>query len=285
MLRAHRRDRGLRCRASGAINGAPTRTGRDESRPYTAATLLLLALAGVGVSVTQGQAARGATPSASAILHRVLDLSQEVKDYTAQVRVSADVQGAPQQMPEFKVYFKRPDKVHIESRSIVIVRRDMLTFGNLASIIDKGAQTVLAGVKNAGGTPMYTLKLIPKEQPKPAPPPRGNPDDPHHQYRRPPAPAGPPRVLVTVNGRRWTLERMDLYEGTKQVATMYWTHVLVGNRYWMPSRIQCSMPAAPKRDGTLGAQLIVTFSGYTVNTGLSDSLFVEPKPPTKAPGR
>jgi len=286
MLRTHRLDGGPRCRALGAMSGAPTRTGRGEPRPYTAtATLLLLALVGVCQSVAHGQATGGATPSASAILHRVLDLSQEVKDYTAQVRVSADVQGAPEQMPEFKVYFKRPDKVHIESRSIVIVRRDMLTFGNLAKYIEKGAQTVLLGVKDAGGTPMYTLKLIPKEQPAPPRPPRSGADGSPHRFRQPPPPAGPPRVLVTVNGRRWTIERMDLYEGAKQMATMYWTHVLVGSRYWMPSRIQCRMPTAPKRDGKPGAQLIVTFANYTVNTGLSDSLFVEPKQPTKPPGK
>ncbi len=223
------------------------------------------------------QATGSAPPSATALLRRSLDLSEAVKDYTATVHLAADVAGAPEDMPDFKVYFKRPDKVHIESRSIVIVRKDMQTFGNLAGQIAKGAQVSLAGTKNVGGTTMYVLKLIPKVPDKPPPPPEY-----HHRHGMPsppPPPSGPPRVLVTINGRRWTVERMDLYEGDKQAATMYWSYVLVGNRYWMPSRIQCNMPSAKNRADKPGAQLVVTFANYTVNTGLSDSLFVTPAKP------
>jgi hypothetical protein len=240
--------------------------------------LRLLVRAAPLLVVATAQAAWAATPSPTAILRQALDLSQEVKDYTAQVRVSADVEGAPEAMPEFKVYFKRPDKVHIESRSIVIVRRDMLMFGNLSKFIEKGSQITLAGVKDVGGTPMYTLKLIPKEEPQPPPPP---PRGPHRGQRYQAPPPGPARVLVTINGRRWTIERMDIYEGTMQVAVFYWTYTLANNRYWMPSRIQCNMPTERNRAGKQGAQLVVTFSKYTVNTGLPDSLFVEPSKQAK----
>lgn len=237
----------------------------------------VILLAALSVAGAQGTATT--TPSAGALLRRALDLSQAVNDYTAAVHLSADIEGAPEDMPDFKVYFKRPDKVHIESRSIVIVRKDMLTFGNLAKRVEEGAQVVLAGTKNVGGTPMYVVKLIPKVPENPSPPPGGYHR--RHGFTPPAPPAGPPRVLVTINGRRWTIERMDLYDGDKLAATMYWTYVLVKDRYWMPSRIQCTMPSAQNRSGRPGAQLVVTFSNYTVNTGLSDSLFVQPPRPSK----
>ncbi len=247
---------------------------RQLSSRFAGAVILFAAL-----SVAGAQSTATTPPSAGAILRRALDLSQEVNDYTAAVHLSADIEGAPEAMPDFKVYFKRPDKVHIESRSIVIVRKDMLTFGNLAKRVEEGAQVILLGTKNVGGTPMYVVKLIPKVPENPSPPPEGYH---HHHGMTPPAqPSGPPRVLVTINGRRWTIERMDLYAGDSLTATMYWTYVLVKNRYWMPSRIQCNMPSAKNQSGQPGAQLVVTFSNYTVNTGLSDSLFVQPAHPTK----
>jgi outer membrane lipoprotein-sorting protein len=198
-----------------------------------------------------------AVPEAKEILRKALDLNEGVRDYTAWLQLTADLQGAPEQMPPFKVYFKRPDKVHIESRSLVVIRRDMLTFGNLYRFVEEGAEVLLAGSKTVSGTPMYTLKLIPK---------------------RPEAPGQPAvRVLITVDGRRWTVTTTRIFEGEKEQATFEWSYVLVGEKYWMPSTIRLTLPEVPRRDGAPGGQLVVRFSRYTVNTGLSDSLFEEPE--------
>jgi outer membrane lipoprotein-sorting protein len=212
----------------------------------------------VTLLITSGGLARaaGGTPQANEILRRALDLSEGIRDYTARISIRADLQGAPAEMPPFKVYFKRPDKVHIESRSIVVMRKDMLTFGNLSKVVDEGADILLLGTKVVDGTPMHTVKLVPKR-----------PDAGNQRARR---------MLVTIDGRRWTVRRIEMFAGTEQQAVMFWSYVLVGGRYWMPQTIRLAIPRAPKRDGEPGAELVVTFSDYTVNSGLSDSLFEEP---------
>jgi len=186
-----------------------------------------------------------AAPTANEILRRALDLSAEVNDYTAQVQVRGSFAGAPEEVPPFTVYFKRPDKVSIRSRSLVVVPRDALTFGNLARRIEEGAEIYLLGTKVVNGVTLYTLKLKPKA-------------------------GGEERLLVTIDGRRWTVERMEIVQGERVRAVLNWQHVLIGGRYWMPSVITCQVPGV---EGRPGGELTVSFSGYKVNTGLSDALF------------
>lgn len=226
---------------------APRRSPAVPEGPRAVACLLVLVLGAGGAVTAEG------VPDPKEILRKALDLSEGVQDYTAWLRVKADLQGAPEQVPAFKVYFKRPDKVHIESRSIVVIRRDMLTFGNLSKFVEEGADVLLAGSKVVDGTPMYTLKLMPKRA---------------EGEGRPPT-----RVLITLDGRRWTVATTRIFEGAEEQATLDWSYVLVASKYWMPSAIRLTIPKAPRRDGTLGAGITVTFSEYTVNTGLSDSLF------------
>jgi outer membrane lipoprotein-sorting protein len=190
-----------------------------------------------------------ATPTAQEILRRALDLSAEVQDYTAQVQLTTNFAGAPEEVPPFTVYFKRPDKVSIKSKSLVIVPRDALTFGNLSKRIEQGADILLVGTKTVNGVPSYTLKIKPKRE------------------------GGEERLLVVVDGQRWTVSRMEVAEGGHVHATFEWQHTLVQGRYWMQSVITCKVPEAPNASGGKGAEATVTFSGYKVNTGLSDSFF------------
>ncbi|MBM3471816.1 MAG: hypothetical protein FJX75_00920 [Armatimonadetes bacterium] len=205
------------------------------------------ALAALGAACLAGAA--WAAPTANEVLRRALDLSAEVNDYTAQVQVRSSFAGAPDEIPTFTVYFKRPDKVSIKSKSLVIVPRDAFTFGNLSKRIEEDAEIILVGTKTVNGVPLYTLKIKPKEQDEQG------------------------RVLVTIDGGRWTIQRMEVVEGQQTHLTLDWQHTLVGGRYWMPSIITCRAPNVPRADGGKGAEATITLTGYRVNTGLSDALF------------
>jgi len=192
-------------------------------------------------------------PTAQDILRRALDLSAEINDYTAQVQVTSNLGGAESRVPPFTVYFKRPDKVSVKSKSFVVVPRDALMFGNLSKRIEQGAQVMLAGTKTVNGVSHYTLKLMPKDA------------------------SDPGRVLVTVEGAHWTIRRVEIVEGAKAHATSDWQYALVSGRYWMPAAISCTVPGMAGKAGAQGGELTVTFSGYKVNTGLSDALFQSPQ--------
>jgi outer membrane lipoprotein-sorting protein len=190
-----------------------------------------------------------ATPTANEILRRALDLSSGVQDYTADVKLTHDLDGASEQSTTITVYFKRPDKVSVKSRSFVVVPRDALTFGNLSKRVEAGADVSLVGTKTVNGVPIYTLKIKPKEA------------------------GAQERVLVTVDGRRFTVEQMEVVQGQTPVATLVWQHALVEGRYWMPASIVCTLPRVAGVGTQPGGRATLTFRNYRVNTGLSDSLF------------
>jgi len=208
----------------------------------------------VGIAVVGATAtAPAADPSAQEIMSRVLEINAGVNDYTAKVNMQADIEVAPSNVPEYKVYFKRPDKVHIESRSIVVARREMFTFGSLAKRVDEGTTPHLLGKKIENGVPVYTVKLVPQQD----------------------ADIHPERVILRVDGQRWTVNTIEITDGQKTMAKFHWAFTQVGGKYWMPSTIRCELPDVPSRDGTSGAEISVAFSDYTVNTGLSDDIFTD----------
>jgi outer membrane lipoprotein-sorting protein len=195
------------------------------------------------------------------ILRRALDLSAEVQDYTAQVQMTSNLPDVQSQFAPFTVYFKRPDKVSVKSRGLVIVPRDALTFGNLAQRIEQGTQILLVGTKTVGGVPYYSLKLIPKES------------------------RDPSRVLVTIEGRHWTISQMQVVEGAKTRAAFTWEYALVDGRFRMPAKIRCHIPGLPMQGANQPGEVTVSFSGYKVNSGLGDELFksTTPPPPRRGP--
>ncbi len=188
------------------------------------------------------------TPSADEILTRALSLHQAIQDYTATVSVSFDVPGLDIPNRTAKVYVKLPDKVHVESKGIVVLPRDALLFGNLAARIKEGARVVLAGSDDSNDPPVYCLKIIPKDQ-----------DD-------------RVRALMWIEGDTWNIKTTELWNGPNLGLQINWHHTKIGDRYWMPSRLVCRIPGGVIGESEPGI-ITVTFSNYAINTGLSDEFF------------
>lgn len=206
-----------------------------------------------------------AQPGGADILRRALDLAATIKDYSAEVRVTVDMPNV--QVPErrAKVYYKRPDKVAIDSKGIVMIPKKALVPGNLGATLDRDTKVVLAGTKRAGNITTYFLKVTPPESKRI--------DD---------------RLLFWVRGDRWTVERMEVISRGKQQLSVTWEYQQVRGRYWMPRRLVATVaPGVTGRHGTpprppdekpsdKPGLITVLFTNVKVNSGLSDSLFVEP---------
>jgi len=189
------------------------------------------------------------------ILRRSLDLSATIVDYSADVVAVMDLPGVQVPRRTAKVYYKRPNKVAIKSRGIVMIPKRALMPGNLGTEITQDTQVQIIGKSTVGGQPLFALKVIPTGEK-----------------------AGGDRLLVWVRGDRYTVERMEVYSGPKKELSVSWTYQLIGGRFWMPQVIQARMHewrtgGEAKREGTVA----VTFSNVRVNTGLSDELFKETK--------
>ncbi len=207
----------------------------------TLTVMVALLLASSGMEVAS-------TPTAGQILSRVQQSYQAIDDYVADVQVTTDIPSFDIPSRSFTVYVKRPDKVKIESDSLVVIPRDVLLLGNIEGHLAKAGRVILNGVTRRKGQIIYCLKFFPND-----------PD------RR-------DRVLLWVDAERYTLSRTELWGGPNRLLTVYWTHTFVNGRYWMPAEVRCEISGGMLGAGDPGT-VTVSFSGYRINTGLSDELF------------
>ncbi len=208
-----------------------------------------LVVCGLVLALSVGHAAE----TGQDILRRSLDLSAAIADYSADVVAVMDLPGIQVPRRTAQVYYKRPNKVAIKSRGVVMIPKRALMPGNLGTEITQDTQVIMVGKSLAGGQPLYALKVIPTGQ-------GGKPD----------------RLLVWVRGDRYTVERMEVYSGQQKELSVSWTYQLIGGKHWMPKTIAARLhewrtSKGETREGTVS----VTFSNVQVNTGLSDELFKE----------
>jgi outer membrane lipoprotein-sorting protein len=231
----------------------------------TAAVLGLLATA---------SAALGA-PAPMAILTRAMSLHKGVRDYTATVTVSTDIPDVEIPTRTAKVYVKPPDKTYVESRGLVFIPKRALLFGDIARDIEKEASVSLVSAKTSGGATTYCLKIAPRAQPAPGRPAPAKPGAARPGAAKPrPAPARSApqaRILVWVNGARWTLDRLEVSESGRTVTTVQFTYVQAQG-FWMPAKVTATIPAS-LMGGAKPGHASIAFSDYRVNVGLTDEFF------------
>jgi len=207
----------------------------------TLALMVALLLAASGV---EGASA----PTVGQILSRVQQSYQAIDDYVAELKVITDIPSFEVPPRSFTVYVKRPDKVKIESDSLVVIPKDVLLLGNIEGHLAKAGRVILNGVTRRQGRLIYCLKFFPND-----------PD------RR-------DRVLLWIDAERYTLSRTELWAGLNRLLTVYWEHTRVDDKYWLPTQVRCEISGGILGAGDPGT-VTVSFSGYRINTGLSDELF------------
>lgn len=190
--------------------------------------------------------------TAMEMVERALAQTQRVADYTAKVTVT--VQAPNLQMPPrtVKVYYKRPDKVHVESEGIVVLPRDALLMGNLAGHLGEHTIATFNGSGTLGGRPVQCVKLTPRD-----------------------AGPGTGRVLTWIDRERSLLLKSEVWRGGAKMLTVSFAHTLVAGRYWMPAHIVTEVARGAIRGDDEGGRIELRFSNYRINTGLPDSIFEE----------
>jgi outer membrane lipoprotein-sorting protein len=212
--------------------------------------LLLLALAGRGAA---------ATPSAEQILQKTVNLYDKIADYQVQVKTQVRMEGVEIPDRTATLYYKKPDKVKIESEQVILLpRQAVLYMHELGKHLEQDARVSLIGESRTAQKVTYVLKIIPKK------------DD----------PTKPLRLIVAIDGRRWTVDTMKILQAGKLLAQLDAKYVKVKDTYWLPSslelRLTTSLGAFPG-SANKGGTATVTFSNYRVNLGLGDEFFAEPK--------
>jgi outer membrane lipoprotein-sorting protein len=218
-----------------------------------------LALLTVGI-----QSALSQSVDAAQILHNVKSQFDLVEDYTATLKVTVDMERM--QIPEMfaTIYFKQPDKFHIEAKNFAMVPREIVAL-NPAQLADKFDATVVGSERKEGVT-VYKLRLISKPE-------KGKPS--RESY-------------IWVDGVRWVVIHFESTPSDVRKVAVDLEYETVDGKYALPSKIEARMDAQqppdssaekmynPQRMPRKGTASIV-YSNYKVNTGLPDEIFEKKK--------
>ena len=202
-----------------------------------------------------GLAATGYAPCAPDpmdILTKAMTQYETVKDYTAHVIVDANIPDVDIPKRKVKVYVKPPDKVYVQSRGIVFIPKRALLFGDIAKDLKKEAKAVLVGTKTSNGKTTYCVKLMPKRQVG------------HAQDEQ-------PRVLIWIDGGRWTLQKVQVSARGETVMSVTFTHKQTQG-FWMPAKVTARF-TGKIISSDKPASMTITYSDYKINTGLTDEFF------------
>ncbi len=217
---------------------------RKSAPRWPAAMVLVVATA---VVVAAGKEDAG-EPSALEILKRTMAIHDQVRDYTCRITVDLDFPNVRMPKRTFTVYFKKPDKIRIDSQGqLVILPKDILLPGRLSKHVREGAKVVLAGKSVVDGRPVYCIKIIPQKQNRPE------------------------RIMLWIWGDTWTFKRTVFMRGANPVMTADWQHIRVGD-FWMPSKVVCEVTGGEVAHEGKGT-ITIEFSQWRVNSGLSDDIF------------
>lgn len=219
-----------------------------------------IALAAIIFLVAVGPVA-AAKETAGSILARVRAQMAGVNDYSASASMSVDSPTMHVKESRFKVYYKKPDKLHIEPEGGFAIVPKGTYLGNPLEEITKDNTAKLVGEAKLDGKACWLIRLTPKEQ---------NPNN--------------VEFTVWVEKARSLIIQSRAEPSKDSRMEVKWTYTKVEGKYWLPSRIDfviSGLPAEIARErgpfvqtsGKATGKAVIKFSDYKVNRGVSDSMF------------
>ncbi len=199
-----------------------------------------------------------------AILKRVEAALASVRDYTVSLEITADLEQARIPPMNATMYFKQPDRVHFESEGFALLPKE--AFGlRPARLLERFRVDSMVS-ESAGGEKVYRLRLRPRDE-------RTRVQE----------------MWVRISSGRWTIDGGEISMPDGRAVTLRFRHEQVGT-VWLPSELSLtfsqpggaiSEPSLPDdqrpiqfgRGAPRRGIITIRFSGYRLNTGLSDDIF------------
>ena len=215
--------------------------------------LLLFALT---ISAAQSQK----NVSAGEALKNVKTTFNKVKDYTADLSVWFNVPGMKLPTMNAKVYFKQPDKIHLESEGFAMLPKEIMTL-NPNAFDETMWDLVIQGTEVVQGVQCIKLRMLAKS------------DTMRIQ-----------RATLFIDPAKWILRKLvsDPMQGAPAEAVF--TYQTIDGKFDMPSKVHILMKGPMMRrgkkdfkekeqDNTQTSEVVVSYANYRVNKGISDSVF------------
>lgn len=203
------------------------------------------------------------------ILKTVIKNFDRVQDYVVDVNIKVDVQGVKVPETKAKIYFKQPDKIHLESEGFAMLPKDGMLFSP-SSLLKKDYTAIYEKDVEMNGAKVSVIKVIPSGKQSEI-------------------------ILSTL----WVdqskkmirkIESTTKSDGTFSIDFNYNDEI----KFPLPTQIifyfnldkmnlqlnnKNSDPDNRKRgfDSTTKGKVVVKYSNYVINKGINDSVFEEKK--------
>lgn len=203
------------------------------------------------------------------ILKTVIKNFDRVQDYVVDVNIKVDVQGVKVPETKAKIYFKQPDKIHLESEGFAMLPKDGMLFSP-SSLLKKDYTAIYEKDVEMNGAKVSVIKVIPSGEQSEI-------------------------ILSTL----WVdqskkmirkIESTTKSDGTFSIDFNYNDEI----KFPLPTQIvfyfnldkmnlqlnnKNSDPDNRKRgfDSTTKGKVVVKYSNYVINKGINDSVFDEKK--------
>jgi hypothetical protein len=202
------------------------------------------------------------------ILKEVLNKFKSVEDYVVDVEIKIDVDFLKVPDTKATIYFKQPDKIHFESEGFALLPKEGMDFSP-ASLLKKEYTAIYEREAEIGGIPASVVKVIPL----------GETDE----------------VILTtlwIDQKRDLIRKVESTTKTTGTFSIELSYEEKETEYPLPSKmlfqfnvdkmeipksisgdINGSTRLKEKKPRDTTGKVLIQYSDYKVNTGLSDKIF------------
>ncbi|MBM4177098.1 MAG: hypothetical protein FJ213_13150 [Ignavibacteria bacterium] len=200
------------------------------------------------------------------VIEKIREQFGSINDYTADVSVKVDIEYLKVPDINAKVYFKKPDMIHIESKGFALLPKQGLNFSPDA-LFEKKFTAIYENDAEIDNQTFHIIKVIPEESER-----------------------GPSIITLYVNSRHYTIGKIITLGERSGKVEVNLDHKLVDNKYWLPEKVDILLDVGNLRFGrrrqspkeTLSenkteekqeGRVTLTYSNYIVNKGIDDKIF------------
>jgi len=219
------------------------------------------------IFVTSGFA-EDVMPSAQEILNRMTSSFEKIEDYVVTLEGTIKMEGINVPKTEAILFYKKPDKIHIESKGILFLPKKAMTINPY--YLERYFKPVSIEKKIVKEVTIYKIKLIPKEKKL------GN------------------EIEIWVEDKHWSIKKMKIAGLKGSTVLTYIEYTMIKGKYWLPKStvVELNIPAKTRRpeifadlgemdpweekgtEKTKKGIVNILFKNYRgVNAGLSDEVF------------
>ncbi len=207
-------------------------------------------------------------PSAQDILDRMESSFEKIEDYVVTVEGTIKMEGVNVPKKKAIYYYKKPNKIHIESKGILFFPKKVLAINPY--YLKRYFKPVSIEKKIVKEVTIYKITLIPKEK----------------RLRN--------EIEIWVEDKHWSIKKMKITRFKGSTVLAHIEYAMIKGKYWLPKStvVKLNIPAKARRSGTFedfgevdlreekGAGkpktgiVNISFRNYRgVNAGLSDEVF------------